>query len=133
MGRSISMDEVREYELNAGTATHATVDDDEHSGLSPSAEPLNDGNDDNPHVLTFAQLQALIENGREDQIPNNKVIPNVLNVRLLFVFSYLLLMVYRMGLLVCQRLRREKSLGNLRLSQSERGCIFCPCVFLCKV
>lgn len=90
MDHSISMDEVREYELNTQKVAHATVDY-EHSG-SPPAEPVptptRDGNGDNPpHVLTFAELQALIESGREDRIPNNKVIPNLLNVRMLFVFS----------------------------------------------
>jgi hypothetical protein len=31
-------------------------------------------------VLTFSELKELIETGRTDQIPNNKAIPNVLNV-----------------------------------------------------
>jgi hypothetical protein len=31
-------------------------------------------------VIKFAELKALIESGREDLIPNNKVIPNALNV-----------------------------------------------------
>ncbi|KAI0800107.1 hypothetical protein C8Q74DRAFT_1192147 [Fomes fomentarius] len=38
----------------------------------------NSGGDE-PHTLTFAQLQALIEQGRTDEIPNNKVIPNILS------------------------------------------------------
>lgn len=32
------------------------------------------------HTLTFAELKALIEQGKTDGIPNNKLIPNVLNV-----------------------------------------------------
>ncbi|OJT11859.1 hypothetical protein TRAPUB_11578 [Trametes pubescens] len=32
-------------------------------------------------MLSFAQLKALIEQGRTDEIPNNKTIPNVLSVR----------------------------------------------------
>lgn len=31
-------------------------------------------------VLTFAELKSLIEQGKTDDIPNNKLIPNVLNV-----------------------------------------------------
>jgi hypothetical protein len=31
-------------------------------------------------ILKFAELKALIEQGTTDCIPNNKVIPNVLNV-----------------------------------------------------
>lgn len=32
------------------------------------------------HTLTFAELRALIEQGKTDGIPNNKLIPNTLNV-----------------------------------------------------
>lgn len=32
------------------------------------------------HILTFAELKALIEQGKTDGIPNNKLIPNILNV-----------------------------------------------------
>jgi hypothetical protein len=31
-------------------------------------------------TLTFAELKELIEQGKIDGIPNNKVIPNILNV-----------------------------------------------------
>lgn len=34
-----------------------------------------------PRVLTFTELKELIEQGKTDQIPNNRVIPNVLSVR----------------------------------------------------
>jgi hypothetical protein len=77
------MDEVREYELshsNTTLATHATVDD--VPSEAPPAEPAHD----EPRILTIAELQVLIESGREDQIPNNKFIPEALNVRVLFVF-----------------------------------------------
>lgn len=33
-------------------------------------------------VLTFAELKSLIEQGRTDNIPNNKIIPDTLNVSL---------------------------------------------------
>lgn len=35
---------------------------------------------DESRILTFAELQELIELGKVDQIPNNKVIPDKLNV-----------------------------------------------------
>jgi hypothetical protein len=37
-----------------------------------------------PRTLTFAELQALIEQGKTDEIPNNKPIPDELNVGLAF-------------------------------------------------
>jgi len=33
-----------------------------------------------PRVLTFTELKDLIEQGKTDQIPNNRVIPDGLNV-----------------------------------------------------
>ena len=32
------------------------------------------------HILTFAELKALIEQGKTDGIPNNKLIPDILSV-----------------------------------------------------
>lgn len=45
-----------------------------------AAPPTSNSGGDEPHTLTFAQLQALIEQGKTDEIPNNKVIPNILSV-----------------------------------------------------
>jgi hypothetical protein len=44
-----------------------------------------------PQTLTFAQLKALIEQGRTDEIPNNKHIPDVLSVLIFFSSSFALL------------------------------------------
>lgn len=33
-----------------------------------------------PKTLTFAELQTLIEQGKTDEIPNNKHIPDAINV-----------------------------------------------------
>jgi len=63
------MDDARDYELS-------------HSKTNRPMEPPTQ----DTRILTFAELQALIESGREDQIPNNKVIPDALNVSLSFVF-----------------------------------------------
>ncbi|KAF5384340.1 hypothetical protein D9615_003380 [Tricholomella constricta] len=73
-GHSISMDEAREYEFSL-RATNQEPEDDStaHSSKEPTA------NSDETRVLTFAELQELIESGKVDQIPNNKVIPERLN------------------------------------------------------
>ncbi|KAJ7253015.1 hypothetical protein B0H12DRAFT_1117056 [Mycena haematopus] len=75
-GHAISMDEAREFEH----AQRVTGDDASNSALPPAASGLGDASADaEPVVLSFAQLQALIEAGRADQIPNNKIIPDELN------------------------------------------------------
>ena len=68
------MDEAREYELSLLSSTTQSTEG--------AAEP----NDEN-RVLTFAELKELIETGNVDKIPNNKIIPERLNVRFLFSFS----------------------------------------------
>lgn len=44
----------------------------------PASEPATE----EPRVLSFAELKELIEQGKTDQIPNNRVIPNELSVRI---------------------------------------------------
>ena len=66
------MDEAREYE---------------HSRQAPatsqaSSEPSL-SNEGETRILTFTELKELIESGKMDQIPNNKVISEALNVRIL--------------------------------------------------
>ncbi|RDB17059.1 hypothetical protein Hypma_001778 [Hypsizygus marmoreus] len=74
-GNSVSMDEAREYEYALkGAASHGSGDMD----AQPAASQSNI-DDDDTRVLTFAELQELIETGKVDQIPHNKVIPEVLN------------------------------------------------------
>jgi hypothetical protein len=69
------MNEARDYELSLPTSivNGAQVD-------SPAT--------DEDHVLTFAELKELIESGNMDKIPNNKIIPETLNVRLFFLFAF---------------------------------------------
>jgi hypothetical protein len=43
---------------------------------------LHNLDDDETRVLKFAELQAMIETGREDLIPNSRVISEALNVNL---------------------------------------------------
>ncbi|KAJ7829437.1 hypothetical protein B0H14DRAFT_2366660 [Mycena olivaceomarginata] len=70
-GHAITMDEARELEQ----AQRLTSPDASNSALAPAAS----SDDAEPLVLSFAQLQALIEAGKADQIPNNKIIPDELN------------------------------------------------------
>ena len=35
---------------------------------------------ESPRTLTFAELQSLVEQGKTDEIPNNKHIPDTINV-----------------------------------------------------
>ena len=61
----------------------------EQTSSAPLAQTSSDSStQDEPRTLTFAQLKALIEQGRTDEIPNNKVIPNVLSVRLYVCFCW---------------------------------------------
>jgi len=75
-GCAISVDDVREYETSR---RNPVMTDTETDTRMP----------DERRVLTFAELQELIETGRVDQIPNNKAIPDALNVSLqVFFFSH---------------------------------------------
>ena len=72
-GPSITLDEARE----ARRSQVVTGDSYEPATTSIAVE----GAKEEPQTLTFAQLKALIEQGRTDEIPNNKVIPDILSVR----------------------------------------------------
>lgn len=66
------MEDARSYEQASRTAS--TV-----SSSSPSASSSTAASHDT-RTLTFAELQELIETGKVDQIPNNKLIPEAFNV-----------------------------------------------------
>ena len=68
------MNEARDYELSL------------HNTSSVDSAQVNSPATDENHVLTFAELKELIESGNMDKIPNNKIIPETLNVRLPFFF-----------------------------------------------
>lgn len=101
MGHSISMDEVRAYDLQLQSRLGSSLDDaaelvatadseegagektstaDSESGRPHETESEKENEKDETRVITFAELQALINSGREDLIPNNKLIPDALNV-----------------------------------------------------
>ncbi|KAJ7704451.1 hypothetical protein B0H17DRAFT_1039711 [Mycena rosella] len=74
-GSAIGMDVAREYEHSQRRTGDSALAGPSHSVV----EPVSSGPDSDPVVLSFAQLQALIEAGKADQIPNNKIIPEDLN------------------------------------------------------
>lgn len=105
MGHSISMDEVCAYELQLQSCSgsslsfndamelmimHMTVDLEEEgermstahseSSCHHETEAGPGPGKDEICVITFTELKVLIENRREDLIPNNKIIPDMLNV-----------------------------------------------------
>ena len=65
------MNEARDYELS----------------LPTSAAQVNSSATDEDRVLTFTELKELIESGNVDKIPNNKIIPETLNVCFFLEFS----------------------------------------------
>ncbi|KAL0945773.1 hypothetical protein HGRIS_012062 [Hohenbuehelia grisea] len=82
-----SLRRARVFYFNRKTANNLTFDearDRENSGstsaLSENASASATVPSDESRVLTFAELQELIESGKVDQIPNNRVIPDALNV-----------------------------------------------------
>ena len=88
-GRSITIDQARQAEATSSSNNIANVEQEEVQvqGMSPivessvpSTQENQDPNKEEPRPLTFAELQELIESGREDLIPNNKVIPDRLSV-----------------------------------------------------
>ena len=78
-GSSITMDEARDYELSLSSTDN---------GERPTST-TNEADDEN-RVLTLAELKELIESGDMDKIPNNKIIPEKLNVS----YSFLLFSIF---------------------------------------
>ncbi|KAJ7151403.1 hypothetical protein C8R43DRAFT_1005030 [Mycena crocata] len=72
-GNTLSMDAAREYE-HAKEKTGST-----DPFPIPEFSAADSASPGDSEVLSFAQLQALIEAGKADLIPNNKIIPEDLN------------------------------------------------------
>ena len=82
-----------------------------------------------PRTLTFAELQTLIEQGKTDEIPNNKHIPDIINV---VPISYAVLATMcsvhnihihdRKLLPVNQTLRSAKSPGSSHCHRNDVRC-----------
>ncbi|KAH9937833.1 uncharacterized protein BXZ73DRAFT_89252 [Epithele typhae] len=71
-GLTVDLDEAR-----AARNGSSNVDAPVTTSVHPPASDV--ATDAEPPTLTFAQLKALIEQGKTDEIPNNKTIPNVLS------------------------------------------------------
>ncbi|KAF4576283.1 hypothetical protein AB1N83_003074 [Pleurotus pulmonarius] len=69
------------FYFNRKTSNNITVDAvrnyEQAHAVKPPVTPGSDSNE--PRVLSFAELQELIQSGRVDEIPNNKIIPDTLN------------------------------------------------------
>ena len=70
----ITLDDARAAKRNSRNGVISAAS----TSATTSPQPLPE--DQGQHTLTFAQLKELIEQGRTDEIPNNKVIPNILSV-----------------------------------------------------
>lgn len=73
-GQHLTVEDVRSHQ-NTMDIQNLTVTMD----LSASSSDSGDGE---TRMLTFAELTMLIQQGKTDNIPNNKVIPETLNVSL---------------------------------------------------
>ena len=63
--------------------------------ISGSATRLSAQDHEEIRILTFAELKALIEEGKTDLIPNNKDIPEALSVRIIrAISSYVVIVVH---------------------------------------
>ncbi|TFK75609.1 hypothetical protein BDN72DRAFT_831924 [Pluteus cervinus] len=87
-GSSITPDQAREAELTRQQQLLSVASGSQSESILPSNTVMvtpNPGSSQPPpttaedRVLTFAELQELIQAGKLDQIPNNKNIPNVLS------------------------------------------------------
>jgi hypothetical protein len=73
-GQNLTVEDVRSHQNTVDSQNPIEAMD-----LSPpSANP----GDSETRLLTFAELTLLIQQGKTDNIPNNKVIPEMLNVSL---------------------------------------------------
>ncbi|KXN88438.1 hypothetical protein AN958_07344 [Leucoagaricus sp. SymC.cos] len=83
-GNTLTLEEVKSYEQSSSKKTPSqpselTTSLTPATALEPAPASEQAEGDEEPRVLTFAELKELIESGRLDEIPNNKTIPNALN------------------------------------------------------
>jgi hypothetical protein len=87
-GHSVTVEQAREVAVTRTPNEKAIATSGEEfspnvsasKALHPPPQGENHFVEEQP-ILTFAKLQELITSGRVDEIPNNKIIPNVLHVR----------------------------------------------------
>jgi hypothetical protein len=73
-GQNLTVEDVRSHQTTVDSQNPIEAMD-----LSP---PSANSGDSETRLLTFAELTLLIQQGKTDDIPNNKVIPETLNVSL---------------------------------------------------
>lgn len=76
---------------------------------NPDATP-----EDETRILTLAELKELIETGKTDKIPNNKIIAEKLSVRVFNFrfFTPVILEIYRLTSHLNRRYNQEKNPGS---------------------
>ncbi|KAH9941527.1 hypothetical protein B0H21DRAFT_824361 [Amylocystis lapponica] len=77
-GHSLSIDAVRRSRPVRDSSVPAVSRTTPTTSTSPPALHATDEGGE-PRTLSFAELKELIEQGKTDQIPNNRTIPNELN------------------------------------------------------
>lgn len=70
-GQHLTVEDVRSHQN--------TVDSQNPIGAMDLSPPSANSGDSETRLLTFAELTLLIQQGKTDNIPNNKVIPETLN------------------------------------------------------
>lgn len=107
------MDEARDYEYALREANR--------NEPIPTPPLVDAPVSEETRVLTFAELQQLIETGKVDQIPNNKVIPEAINVSTVeIILTQSLLATLRMPRRVSQRHPHERSHGKWKPSMEQK-------------
>jgi hypothetical protein len=100
-GYSLTIEEISEYE-RALRADSPKSNDSSSLGHAAAlvAQPTTDISEtsaNEPRVLTFAELKELIQQGKTDQIPNNRIVPEGLNVGALFSSPWSLFTCWLLG------------------------------------
>ncbi|CCM05417.1 uncharacterized protein FIBRA_07634 [Fibroporia radiculosa] len=78
-GYSITVDDVSQKDRSMTDGNNVALQGGSESIRAPASNDIDMDNE--PRILTFAELKALIEQGKTDQIPNNRIIPSELNER----------------------------------------------------
>jgi hypothetical protein len=87
-GKGVSREDYLLYKAalahpSSTSAPTLATDDDTEGDNRETERDGNGGGEGAEAVLSFAQLQALIESGQTHLIPNNRIVPDGLNVRTL--------------------------------------------------
>ena len=81
-GHTINVEDINRAGIASSSASETLTPATLPAGTSVPYTGEVEASVDEPRTLSFAELKELIEQGKTDQIPNNRVIPNDLNVSL---------------------------------------------------